>query len=52
LAPKLERSFYLACEILRPERRLVVYGGVERFPLGDGVEAVSLHELSAELSAA
>lgn len=51
LAPKLERSFDLACDTLRPERRLLVYGGVERFPLGEGVEAVSLTELSEELSA-
>ncbi|HXT22755.1 MAG TPA: ATP-binding protein [Thermoanaerobaculia bacterium] len=51
LAPKLERSFYAACETLRPERRLVVYGGVERFPLGEGVEAISVTELSEELSA-
>jgi hypothetical protein len=51
LAPKLERSFHLACDVVRPERRLVVYGGGERFPLGQGVEAVSLSELSEELSA-
>jgi hypothetical protein len=30
----------------------VVYGGVERFPLAEGVEAVSLIELSRELAAA
>jgi predicted AAA+ superfamily ATPase len=51
LAPKLERSFHLACDDVRPERRLVVYGGAERFPLGQGVEAVSLIELCEELSA-
>jgi predicted AAA+ superfamily ATPase len=52
LAPKLERGFHLACDAVRPERRLVVYGGVERFPLAEGVEAVSLIELSRELAAA
>jgi predicted AAA+ superfamily ATPase len=52
LAPKIEKGFHLACESVRPERRLVVYGGVERFPLADGVEAVSLGELCRELSAA
>jgi hypothetical protein len=52
LAPKIERGFHLACESVRPERRLVVYGGVERFPLADGVEAVSLGDLCRELSAA
>ena len=52
LAPKIERGFHLACESVRPERRLVVYGGVERFPLADGVEAVSLGDLCGELPAA
>lgn len=50
LAPKIERGFHLACESVRPERRLIVYGGAERFPLADGVEAVSLVDLCAELS--
>jgi len=51
LAPKIERGFHLACESVRPERRLVVYGGVERFPIADGVEAVSLGDLCGELAA-
>ena len=38
LAPQLERGFHLACDDVRPERRLVVYGGTERFPLAEGVE--------------
>jgi predicted AAA+ superfamily ATPase len=50
LAPKLERSFHLACETVRPERRLVVHGGVERFPLGEDVQAVSLIDLCEDLS--
>jgi uncharacterized protein len=52
LAPKLERGFHLACDTVRPERRAVVYGGVERFPLAEGVEAVSLLDLCEEVSAA
>jgi predicted AAA+ superfamily ATPase len=52
LTPKLERGFHLACDAVRPERRLVVYGGVERFPLAEGVEAVSLIDLCRELAAA
>lgn len=51
LAPKLERSFHLASETVRPERRMVVYGGSERFPLSEGVEAVTLDDLCGELSA-
>jgi predicted AAA+ superfamily ATPase len=51
LAPQLERGFHLACDDVRPERRLVVYGGKERFPLADGVEAASLVDLCEELAA-
>lgn len=52
LAPRVERGFHAACDTVRPERRLVVYSGSERFPLGDGVEAISLVELTRELAAA
>ena len=51
LAPKIERGFHLACESAQPQRRLVVYGGVERFPLAAGVDAVALDDLCRELSA-
>ena len=51
LAPKLERGFHFACEAVRPRQRRVVYGGVERFPIAEGVEAVSLTELCEELAA-
>jgi predicted AAA+ superfamily ATPase len=52
LAPKIGRGFHLACDAVRPRRRLVVYGGAERFPLAENVEAVSLVDLCAELAAA
>ena len=51
LAPRIERGFHLAGDDVRPERRLVVYGGLERFVLSEGVEAMSLVDLCAELSA-
>ena len=50
LAPKLERGFQLACDTVRPERRFVVYGGAERFPLAEDVEAVSLVDLCDEVA--
>ncbi len=52
LAPKLERGFYLACDTVTPLQCRVVYGGVERFPLAENVEAVSLTGLCEELAAA
>jgi len=51
LAPKVERGFHSACEAVKPLQRRVVYGGVERFPIAEGVEAVSLVELCGELAA-
>ncbi len=50
LAPKLERGFRFASDDIAPERRLVVYGGAERFPLAEGVEAVPLIGLCEELA--
>ena len=52
LAPRLERGFHLASDDVRAERRLLVYGGSERFPLAEGVEAASLVDLCEEVSAA
>lgn len=51
LAPKPERGFHHACTDLLPERRFVVYSGTERFPLGDGIEAIGLAELAETLRA-
>jgi hypothetical protein len=50
LAPRLERGLRSALADIEPERSFVVYPGNERFPLGDGVEAISLAELCTELT--
>jgi uncharacterized protein len=49
LAPKLERGTRSALADIRPERGFVVYPSSERYLLGDGVEAIGLAELCAEL---
>lgn len=49
-APKLSRGFHQACDDLRPERRFVVYGGEERFPLNSDTDAISLTDMVALLS--
>jgi predicted AAA+ superfamily ATPase len=51
LAPKLERGFHAACADLKPERRMAVYPGYERYPMGHGVEAMPLATLMEELAA-
>ncbi len=50
-APKARRGFHVACEDLNPSRRLVVYPGTERFPLGSGIEAIPVLNVARELSA-
>lgn len=52
LAPRIERGFRLAREDVKPERCFVVYSGLERFPLAEGVEAIALVDLCTELSQA
>lgn len=42
LQPKLERGFHHACSDLIPARRLLIYPGDEPYPLGEGVEVMSL----------
>jgi predicted AAA+ superfamily ATPase len=50
LSPKPEKGFLAACDELRPDRRLVVYPGAERFGLGREVEALDVATLAGELS--
>ncbi|MGV0951917.1 MAG: ATP-binding protein [Azonexus sp.] len=50
LAAKAEKGFYIAVEDLQPARAFLVYSGMERYPKGDGVEAISVRELAEELS--
>jgi hypothetical protein len=48
---KPKRGFHHAREDLQPAKAFVVYSGEDRYPLGDGVEAISLHSLAQELAA-
>ena len=45
------RGFHVACDDLRAERRIVVYGGAEAFPQPGGVETLPLRSLMDELNA-
>jgi predicted AAA+ superfamily ATPase len=49
LTPRVERGFHHACADIEPERRIVVYPGNERFPLGNGIEVQPLQQLGALL---
>ncbi len=50
LTTKPQRGFYHAMEDLKPAKTFVVYAGKERYPLGDGVEAISLAAMMDELA--
>jgi len=50
LDPKPGKGFHSARADLEPERSFVVYPGTERFPLGGGVEAISLAGLAERIA--
>lgn len=50
LKPQPERGFHHANEDLGPERRFVVYPGVETYPLGNGAQAIPPAALSRMLT--
>jgi uncharacterized protein len=49
LAPKAERGFHQARADIQPERSIIVYPGAEGFPLGEGIEVLSLAEAGQAL---
>ena len=49
-SPRVGRGLHAACADLQPTKAYVVYPGMERFSLGDGIEAISLGELLTELA--
>jgi uncharacterized protein len=50
LTAKPERGFYHAWEDLTPSRSFIVYAGVERYPVGKGIEAISPRKMAEELA--
>ncbi len=51
LAPKVEPGLRTALADLNPDRAFLVYAGQERYPKGDGIEAIGVGELARELTA-
>jgi hypothetical protein len=51
LAPTVDRGLRIALEDLRPDRAFLFYSGDERYPKGEGIEAVGVRDLATELSA-
>lgn len=51
LAPKVEKGYHVACADLQPRRKLLVYPGLERYPLPHDIEVTGLVDLARELQA-
>jgi uncharacterized protein len=51
LSGRPEKGFYIACEDLKPDKRLVVNAGLERYPLDADITAIGLPELARTLAA-
>ena len=51
LAARLERGFYQARDDLQPARSFVVHAGDDRYPMAEGIEAISLRGMAEELAA-
>ena len=50
-APRIEKGFRIALDDIEPSRALIVHGGEDGFPIGNGIEAVSVRGLAATLAA-
>jgi len=44
-APSLSKGFHISCEDIKATRKFVVYGGQDRFPMPNDVEAIPLFDL-------
>jgi len=50
LVAKPTKGFYHSLEDLNPAKAFVVTAGEDRYPLAEGVEAISLRELAQEIA--
>lgn len=47
--PSLSKGFHIACDDIKPRRKFVVYGGTDRFSVGNDITAISLSGLMQEV---
>ena len=43
--PSISKGFHIACDDIKATRRYVLYSGSDTFSMGNGVTAISLHDL-------
>lgn len=49
-APSLSKGFHIACQDIKPSKRLVVYSGQDTFSMREGITAISLYDLMQTIS--
>lgn len=49
-APSLSKGFHIGCSDIKATKRYVVYSGKDTFSMGDGITAISLHDLMREIA--
>jgi predicted AAA+ superfamily ATPase len=50
LSARPEKGFFIACDDLKPARRLVVNSGTDRYPINANTEAIGLRELTETMA--
>ncbi len=48
-APALSKGFHIACEDIQADRKFVLYSGIDSFPMGENVTAISLADFMQEV---
>jgi predicted AAA+ superfamily ATPase len=48
-APALSKGFHIACEDIAADRKFVLYSGKDKFPMRDGITALSLADMMQEI---
>ena len=47
---RVKRGFHVACEDIKPVRRLIIHAGDDTYPMSKNIEATSVRRLAEELS--
>ncbi len=48
-SPSPSKGFHIACQDIAAEKKFVVYSGIDTFPVGEGITAISLPNLMQEI---
>lgn len=49
LKPKVSKGFHSACDDLKPHRKILIYPGLDNYPIGHGIEVIGFKQLAIEM---